>query len=592
MKNSAPRIVLASGLSAQNALAKRNEIARDIFVCYRRDDSAEVVDRIYGELEAAYPKRVFRDVNEMQGGLNFEDQVKHQLRHCQAALVVIGPDWLDIRDSDGNVRLLNEGDSVRIEIESVLAREALRVFPLLVKGATLPRPGTIPPSLRPLLRRHGYSVRLDPDFKPDIDRLIVALDVTLGISRPVAKARRLLFFALGFLIAAALMFAFNEQTFRIAEDGHDFIKHNYAKLTKQPLMAGRADLARWKGCIFALQDSNGGFRFGATSEPQVWTTAQCLTALLASPLDLKEDHDKIVMAFQFIENSRDAKADGWGLFEDGSIAQTEITAWVCVANAQLLAPTRSKLFADQVPAARERIRRDLASIARCQLPSPKGAWSPIWVPGQMVPELARTYSTIMALWAMAEARDVSDIHEEIGSKYDAAIDDGVAWLLSSFRTGVGLPAAPSIGQGDIPFPGLTAQAIYVLRRVERVRPNLRNLGADFIAKDIFLKLVETEEPFQSYDVMQGGVTDLRPTRYKLENSSFTRFPWLLLATSSLRNDEALPVASKERAAKCFERLKFRTGGVDAHLRTAETWEIAETLYCVSRGLEQDKESEW
>jgi TIR domain len=580
------------GVSVANASAKRDKIRRDIFISYRREDSAEVVDRIYGELEAAYPGRVFRDISEMQGGLDFEDQVKHQLQQCQAALVVIGPDWLNIRDSDGNLRLQNKGDYVRIEIESVLAREALRVFPLLVKGTTLPIPDAVPPSLRPLLRRHGYPIRRDPDFKPDIARLIVALDVTLGISRHVAKTRRLLFFGLGFLTAAALALTFDEQTFQIVEDAHDFIKHNYAKLTKQPLMAGRADLDRWKGSILALQASNGGFRFGPRSEPQVWSTAQCLTALLASPLDLKEDHDKIVRGFQFIESSRDAKADGWGLFEDSLVAQTDIAAWVCVANAQLLASTRSKLFADQVPDARRRISRDLESIARCQLPSPKGAWSPIWVPDKMVPDLARTYSTIMALWALAEARDVSDIHEEIGSKYDVAIDDGVSWLLASFRPGVGLPAAPSIGHSDIPFPGLTAQAIYVLRRIERARPYLRNLGADSIAKEIFLKLVNTGEPFQSRDVLGGQVSDLRPTKYKLESSSFARFPWFLLATSSLRNDDALSAAPKERAAECFERLKFRSGGLDTHLRTAETWEIAETLYCVSRALEQDKDSEW
>jgi hypothetical protein len=356
--------------------------------------------------------------------------------------------------------------------------------------------------------------------------------------------------------------------------------------------ASRADLDRWKESILALQAPNGGFRFvGPTSEPQVWTTARCLTALLASPLDLKEDHDKIVKGFEYIEHTRDEKADGWGLFEDGSVAQTEITAWVCVANAQLLASTRSTLFADQVPNARRRISRDLASIARCQLPSPKGAWSPIWVPEKMVPELARTYSTVMALWALAEARDVSDIREEIGSKYDAAINDGVAWLLATFRRGVGLPVAPFIGTHDS-YPGLTAQAVYVLRRIERVRPNLGKLGTDLIAKDIFLNLVNTGEPFQNRDVMDGEVSDLRPTLYKLENSSFLRFPWFLLAASSLKNDDALLGASKEKAEECFARLEFRSHGLDRQLRTAQTWEIAETLYCVSRALEQDRESEW
>ena len=83
----------------------------------------------------------------------------------------------------------------------------------------------------------------------------------------------------------------------------------------------------------------------------------------------------------------------------------------------------------------------------------------------------------------------------------------------------------------------------MLRRLEKVRPNLRNLGVESSAKDIFLSLVNPSESFESYDTMGGDVTDLRPTGYKLQNSKFVRFPWILLATSSLRNDEAVTPGS-------------------------------------------------
>ena len=566
----------------------------DIFVCYRRDDSAEVVDRIYERLQAAYPGRVFRDVNQMQGGLDFRQQVALQLQRCQAGLVVIGPSWLKIADVGGHPRLHNEDDEVRIEIESVLSRKELRVFPLLVKGAILPEPNAVPESLRPLLRRHGYPIRRDPDFESDIRRLITALDVTLGVSRPTeaSRPRRLFFFAAGFLLATAMAFTFHQQTFRLANDGHDFIKRKHAELTHRPLIADRLAINRWKENILALQDDrNGGIRNMPGSETQVWCTAQALTALLASPLDLKEDRERIIQAFEFIEQSRDKEADGWGLFEKQSVPHTEIAAWVCVANAQLFALHREKLFADQLPQARRRIERDLASIARCQLPSPKGAWSPIFVSEQMVPELARTYSTIMALWAMAEARDISQVHEEIGTRYDQAMDNGVAWLLANCRPEVGWLPAPTSAKQDTPLPGLTAQAIYVLRRVERVRRNNRSIGNAINAKSTFLYIANPGEDVETSDLMGTEASNLRPTNYKLENSSFVRFPWLLLAASSLKNDESLSEDQRIKAARCFEGLKLRSGGLDTHLRSVESWEIAETLFCVSKALEQERGSD-
>jgi hypothetical protein len=149
-------------------------------------------------LQRAYPKKVFRDVTEMEGGLDFKRQLTFQLNTCHAALVVIGPAWLTLTDSNGRALIQNEHDDVRTEIETVLSRELLRVFPLLVKGASMPDESAIPKDLVPLLRRHGYPTRSDPDFNIDMDRLIAALDVTLGITRrnhrprdPLTVSRRI-----------------------------------------------------------------------------------------------------------------------------------------------------------------------------------------------------------------------------------------------------------------------------------------------------------------------------------------------------------------------------------------------------------------
>jgi hypothetical protein len=63
---------------------------------------------------------------------------------------------------------------VRVELESALQRN-LRIVPVLVEGASMPRPDEVPASLEPLCYRTALPVRPDPDFQPDILRLVAAL---------------------------------------------------------------------------------------------------------------------------------------------------------------------------------------------------------------------------------------------------------------------------------------------------------------------------------------------------------------------------------------------------------------------------------
>jgi hypothetical protein len=85
-------------------------------------------------------------------------------------LTVIGRQWLDVADTAGRRRLDDPTDLVRIEIEAALAR-GVPVIPLLVQGALMPEPHALPEALRPLAFRNGMSVRADPDFHRDLDRL-------------------------------------------------------------------------------------------------------------------------------------------------------------------------------------------------------------------------------------------------------------------------------------------------------------------------------------------------------------------------------------------------------------------------------------
>jgi hypothetical protein len=56
-------------------------------------------------------------------GRNFVDVLREEVAKCGVLIAVIGPDWLDARDKDGNRRLDNPNDFVRIEIATALQRK-------------------------------------------------------------------------------------------------------------------------------------------------------------------------------------------------------------------------------------------------------------------------------------------------------------------------------------------------------------------------------------------------------------------------------------------------------------------------------------
>jgi hypothetical protein len=84
----------------------RNSGKGAIFIGYRRDDSAEVVDRIEEALVAAFSRRrIFRDIQSIDSGVDFREHIEQALARCRIALIVIGPDWVSATDETGHRRL-------------------------------------------------------------------------------------------------------------------------------------------------------------------------------------------------------------------------------------------------------------------------------------------------------------------------------------------------------------------------------------------------------------------------------------------------------------------------------------------------------
>lgn len=157
-----------------------------IFISYRRADSKYVVDRIRDRLIAAYGEEaVFRDIESIPLGVNFSDVLDEATSTCNVMLVVMGPQWAGITDAQGNKRLFDPGDFTRIEIETGLAHKDILVIPVLVMNAVMPGSHDIPESLGNLLYRNAISIRNDPDFNQDVQRLVQGINRFLG-SAPIS----------------------------------------------------------------------------------------------------------------------------------------------------------------------------------------------------------------------------------------------------------------------------------------------------------------------------------------------------------------------------------------------------------------------
>ena len=154
-----------------------------VFVCHRREDTADVAGRIFDRLVMTYGgQQILKDLDSIPLGVDFREYIGRMVGECDVFLAVIGPRWLGA-EGDAS-RLDSPRDFVRIEIESALARE-IPIVPLFVGGASMPSEEDIPESIRPFVYRNGVPVRPDPDFHRDIDRVLVGID---GFGRPAPPA--------------------------------------------------------------------------------------------------------------------------------------------------------------------------------------------------------------------------------------------------------------------------------------------------------------------------------------------------------------------------------------------------------------------
>jgi TIR domain len=150
-----------------------------IFVSYRREESAHLAGRLYDRLADRFGEgQVFIDVDAIEPGVDFAEEISRAVAVCKVLLAVIGPTWLTATDRQGRRRLVDPDDIVRLEIEAALARD-VRVIPILVEGAVMPGREDLPESLAGLARRNALLIRHE-SFRYDAGRLLAAIERVLA----------------------------------------------------------------------------------------------------------------------------------------------------------------------------------------------------------------------------------------------------------------------------------------------------------------------------------------------------------------------------------------------------------------------------
>jgi hypothetical protein len=150
----------------------------NIFICYRHEDSSAYAGRLADELGRHFGKeKVFRDAGS-QRGVDFRDQIDEAIDSCAVLVAVIGQRWLRVQDESGRRRIDHPTDLVALEIAVALERD-IRVIPVLVAGARMPREADLPKRLAGLAYRTAVELN-DAGWDHHISGLLGDLNQLLG----------------------------------------------------------------------------------------------------------------------------------------------------------------------------------------------------------------------------------------------------------------------------------------------------------------------------------------------------------------------------------------------------------------------------
>jgi hypothetical protein len=149
-----------------------------LYLLARPDSSLTITQRVTDAIRARY-----RDVQIISAAPSpnpaaYAQQVENTMRACNAALVVIGPEWVSAGSPSGLPWQNDPYDPVALGIQAAMRQKKL-IVPLLVHGVTMPPDNALAPSLAGFSRHQAVTLREDPWFQMDLDKVYTQLNTQL-----------------------------------------------------------------------------------------------------------------------------------------------------------------------------------------------------------------------------------------------------------------------------------------------------------------------------------------------------------------------------------------------------------------------------
>jgi len=156
-----------------------------VFINYRREESSGEARALFNDLVTHLGEdAVFMDVDSIAPGQDFRDVVHERVATCDVMLSLVGKEWLTVTSRSGTRRLDEPGDFVRLEIEAALKRK-IPVAPVLLHGADMPAPESLPDALRDFAFRNAFELS-HTRWESDVEEMLRRLRL-IAPPQPVAR---------------------------------------------------------------------------------------------------------------------------------------------------------------------------------------------------------------------------------------------------------------------------------------------------------------------------------------------------------------------------------------------------------------------
>jgi hypothetical protein len=142
-----------------------------VFISYRTSDGADKATALARDLDALFgQEQIFLDKDDLPAGSRWRDEIARTLHSSPILLVLVTPNYLGARDSNGKRYIERDDDPVRDELAAGLAANA-HVIPLMCDGVSeTPSAAVLPAPFDQLAERTWRRLRAY-DWREDLARL-------------------------------------------------------------------------------------------------------------------------------------------------------------------------------------------------------------------------------------------------------------------------------------------------------------------------------------------------------------------------------------------------------------------------------------